>query len=197
MKFVREGIIKYPISLIEMDIAVEMVLNGCEECVFILEHEAMYSAGKSFEQKDFVSESKLPIYYAKRGGRVTIHSPGQIVLYPILNLKKRQITVKDYVNTLEKWIITVLQKFNVNGSKDKEGMGVWANGAKIGFVGIRIEKGISSHGICINISNDLTLFDSIIPCGIDGVQITSLEKILDQKISLKEVRDTFIETSPL
>lgn len=197
MKFIKyEGVTNYSISLIDMEIAHENVLSGEEECVFILEHESLYSAGKSFEIDDFLLTDNIPIYYPKRGGRVTIHSPGQIVLYPIINLKNRNINVGSYVKILENWMISVLSKFNIDSYLSEEGVGIWANGSKIGFVGIRIEKGVSTHGLCLNISNNLDLFKTIVPCGINNVHITSMEKILNQQIKTDDVANKFIETSP-
>lgn len=197
MKFIKyEGLTNYSISLIDMEIAQENVLSGSEECVFVLEHEALYSAGKSFEIKDFLLISDIPIYYPKRGGRVTIHSPGQLVLYPIINLKNRDINVRSYVEILEKWIIDVLKKFDIEAYLSEDGIGVWTKGSKIGFVGIRIEKGVSSHGLCLNVSNDLDLFNAIIPCGINNAHITSMEKVLNKKIKVNDVAKKFIEMSP-
>ena len=188
---------RYLLSLIDMEIAHENVLNGAEECVFITEHEGVYSAGKSSENSDFLLKPNFPIYHPKRGGRVTVHSPGQIVIYPIINLKKRGITVSEYILLLENWMIEVLAKFCIKGHLSDQGIGVWAQGAKIGFVGIRIEKGVSSHGICLNVSNDLDCFDTIIPCGINNIKITSIEKIISKKIEVSEVAKEFILTSKL
>lgn len=142
MKFIiPEDITAYSISLIDMDIAHEKVLSGQEESVFIVEHQGVYSAGKSFEFSDFRQQCEYPIYYTKRGGRVTVHNMGQVVVYPILNLKKRNINVSSYVLMLEQWMIKVLSRFGITASLSDDGIGVWVNGAKIGFVGIRIEKG--------------------------------------------------------
>ena len=196
VKFILQGITKYPISLIDMEIAREFVNQESEECVFITEHESLYSAGKSFEQTDFLFKPKFPIYFSKRGGRVTVHSPGQLVIYPIINLKKRNLNVSVYVEILENWIMDSLKEFEINAELSKKGIGVWLNGAKVGFIGIRIENGISTHGLCLNISNDLSMFNAIIPCGINGVKITSLEQTLNKKFQLSEVSDAFIKNSP-
>ena len=181
LRFIDLGLTKYPIALIEMDIAVENVLKGEDECIFFTEHEALYSAGKSFLKEEFIKTPKLPIYYPNRGGRITVHSPGQVVIYPIINLKKRNLNIHDYVKILENWIIEVLSDFGISGKTSDKGVGVWIEepqrgDAKIGFIGIHVTHGVTSHGICFNVSNDLSLFDSIVPCGLYQLSITSLSK---------------------
>lgn len=196
IRFVNLGLTKYPIAMLEMDIALDQVKNGGEECVLITEHESLYSAGKSFELKDFITKPRFPIYFPKRGGRVTVHSPDQLVIYPIVNLKKRNLNVSSYVELLEFWIIDVLAKFGIEGTLSSEGIGVWVKNAKVGFIGIRVEHGITSHGLCLNVSNDLTMFNSIVPCGIDGLSITSLEKAKNERIEMQRVIEAFIATTP-
>ena len=196
IKFINLGLTKYPIAMLEMDIATENVKNGNEECILITEHEALYSAGKSFEQKDFIMPPQFPVYFPKRGGRVTVHSEGQLVIYPIIDLKRRNLNVSSYIKHLEFWIINVLKEMNIDSRLSTEGIGVWIKNAKVGFIGVRIEHGITSHGLCLNISNDLSIFNSIIPCGINGLEITSLEKSQNKKIDIKNVINLFIKTNP-
>ena len=195
-KFINLGLTKYPIAMIDMDIAFENVKAGEDECIFITEHEALYSAGKSFETKDFVLPPRYPVYFPKRGGRVTVHAPGQLVIYPVINLRKRSLNVSSYVQTLENWIISALENIGVASSRSDKGVGIWIGEFKVGFIGVRIEHGVSTHGLCLNISNDLSMFNSIIPCGINGVQIASLESILKRKIDTTSVANSFISTSP-
>jgi lipoate-protein ligase B len=187
-----------------MEIAIECVQNGADDVVFITEHPEIYTAGRSFESSDFLRNLQNQnrkreamgwrIYYPNRGGRVTIHSPGQIVVYPIINLRKRGIGVIEYVRCLEDWIIRILEKFDVRSFKSEEGIGIWTDLGKIGYIGVRISKGISSHGFCININNDLSPFENIIPCGIVDAKITSLDRILGHRVSIQNVSKIVIET---
>lgn len=195
VRFINLGITKYPLALLEMEIAHDNVQHGSSECVFITEHEALYSAGKSFEPKDFLITPKYPVYFPKRGGRVTVHSPGQLVIYPIINLMKRNLNVHGYVETLERWIIRSLKSFGIIAELSDEGVGVWVNGSKVGFIGVRIEHGVSSHGLCLNVSNDLSMFKAIVPCGIQGVKITSLNTIFPG-IQMQDVITAFIDNCP-
>ncbi len=196
VKFINLGLTKYPIAMLEMEIAFENVNNGNEECVFITEHEALYSAGKSFERSDFIIAPKFPIYFPKRGGRVTIHAPGQLVIYPIINLKRRNLNVSSYIKILEIWIIDALKEMNIESNLSTEGIGVWIRDSKIGFIGVRIEHGITTHGLCLNVSNDLTMFNYIIPCGIQNLKVTSLEKLQNKTINMEHVINSFIKTNP-
>ncbi len=195
IRFINLGITKYPIVLIDMEIAQESVAHGADECIFITEHEALYSAGKSFELRDFIMNPKYPVYFPKRGGRVTVHSPGQLVIYPVINLKKRNLNVHEYVELLESWIMKSLNELNINSHLSEKGVGVWVDDCKIGFIGIRIEHGITTHGLCLNVSNDLAMFNAIVPCGINGVKITSIEK-LNKNIKMIDVSAAFKTTCP-
>ena len=197
MKYFYEKKTAYPVSLIDMEIAHENVFNGEEECVFITEHEGLYSAGKSSCPEDFLSKVSLPIYYPSRGGKVTVHSKGQLVVYPIINLRKRGMNVSEFVKIIEDWMIEVLRELNIKGYLSEKGVGIWANGAKIGFVGIGISKGVSTHGLCLNVSNDTSHFDKIIPCGLKDIKITSIEQITGRKQNMKNIADLFISKTLL
>jgi lipoyl(octanoyl) transferase len=196
IKFLEYGITPYSLALIDMDIALEAVQDGANECVFIMEHNALYSAGRSFVHSDFTGCINIPIYYPKRGGRVTVHSLGQLIIYPIINLKHRNINISEYIHMLEMWIIRVLKNFQIDAFCSDKGRGIWTSFGKIGFIGIGISKGVSYHGVCLNISNDLSLFNSIIPCGINNIQITSIKEIFSNKINMQIVIQNLVKSSP-
>ncbi|MDR3224563.1 MAG: lipoyl(octanoyl) transferase LipB [Holosporales bacterium] len=196
IRFIKYGFSKYSIALLDMEMAHEAIVNGADECIFITEHDALYSAGKSFEPKDFVEIPDAPIYYPNRGGRVTVHAPGQLVVYPIINLRKHKINISKYVCILENLIISILKKFNICGIITDKGKGVWVDNCKIGFIGIGVKSGVTSHGFCINISNDLNMFNKIIPCGIDEVKITSISEILGCQVNMDCVIQHLLECLP-
>jgi lipoyl(octanoyl) transferase len=197
MKFIIPGgITPYIFSLIDMKIAYESVLNGEEESVFIVEHEDVLTAGLSSCCADFLN-NKFDIYITERGGRATIHNPGQLVVYPIINLKKRDISVSSYVFMLERWMVAVVSRFGIESKLLPDRRGVWVGQAKIGFIGIKIKSGVTTHGLCLNVCNDLRLFDEIVPCGICSLPITSMSEIESKNISISEVIDCFIETCEL
>jgi lipoate-protein ligase B len=100
------------------------------------------------------------------------------------------------VQILEKWMIDVLKRVGIKASLSGQGIGVWVKNSKIGFIGIRIKRGISTHGLCLNVNNDLQPFNSIIPCGIQNLSVTSISKILMKKINVSEIAKIFIDTCP-
>jgi lipoate-protein ligase B len=198
MKFIiSDGITPYTISLIDMKVAHENVREGKEESIFVTEHEGILSAGLSFNSTDFLPHCSGKIYISERGGKVTIHNPGQLVVYPIINLRKRSLNISSYVSFLERWMIDVLNDFDIVGQLSEQGRGVWVNKSKIGFIGIKIKSGVTMHGLCLNVCNDLKLFEQIIPCGISGLEVTSIAKILRKNVSRKDVVSSFIRTCRL
>jgi lipoate-protein ligase B len=122
-----------------------------------------------------------------RGGDITYHGPGQMVVYPILHLKDYGYRVVRYVNQLEEVILRVLQDFGIQGRRDPLNRGVWVNQEKIASLGVAIKRWVSFHGLALNYGTDLTYFDLIDPCGLEGVKITSVEKILGTKISREQL----------
>jgi lipoyl(octanoyl) transferase len=113
-----------------------------------------------------------------RGGDVTFHGPGQLVAYPILDLHARAIRPVDYVRLLEQTVIDTLATFNLAAERIRGRPGVWVNGAKVAAVGVRVQRGISRHGVALNVDTDLTWFDAIIPCGIADAEVTSMSRLL-------------------
>jgi lipoate-protein ligase B len=122
-----------------------------------------------------------------RGGDVTFHGPGQLVAYPILDLHARATRPVDYVRLLEQTVIDTLATFNLAAERIRGRPGVWVNGAKVAAVGVRVQRGISRHGLALNVDPDLTWFDDIIPCGIADAEVTSMSRLLDVTLSFEAV----------
>lgn len=133
--------------------------------------------------QEVMEAMKVPIFHVERGGDVTYHGPGQMVVYPILNLKDYGYRLIRYVSQLEEVILSVLRDFGIEGKKDLSNRGVWAEGDKIASIGVAIKRWVSFHGIALNYATDLKYFELINPCGLEGVKITSMERILRKKIS--------------
>jgi len=152
-----------------------------KELIWLLEHPPLYTAGTSADPSELLSP-KFPIFQTGRGGRHTYHGPGQRIGYLILNLKKRQADVRNFVHSLEHWIISALAKFEVEAWAVEGRVGIWCKNqdgeeAKIGAIGIRIKKWVTMHGFSVNIDPDLSHFDDIIPCGISEFPVTSLTQL--------------------
>ncbi|MFT5786700.1 MAG: lipoyl(octanoyl) transferase [Ascidiaceihabitans sp.] len=158
-----------------------------DECIWLVEHPALYTAGTSAKVADLTDPDRFPVYDTKRGGQYTYHGPGQRVAYTLLDVGKRGHDVRLFVQQLEAWVITALSEFNVTGAIRDGRVGVWvdrpdkplmASGNiaedKIAAIGIRLRKWISFHGISINVEPNLAHFDGIVPCGIKEHGVTSL-----------------------
>ena len=158
----------------------EVFLGKKNELLWILEHKTVYTGGTSSSSKDLISK-KTTVIKTTRGGKHTIHSPGQKVVYFVLDLNKRGKNIRKLVNKIETCIINILKEYNVNSYADSKNIGIWINKnnkiQKISAIGIRVKKWIAYHGFSINVNNDLSLYKKIIPCGIKDKGITSLEKI--------------------
>ena len=179
----------------------EVLLGKKDELLWILEHKTVYTAGSSADEKDLINK-KIKVIKTKRGGKHTLHSKGQKVIYFVLNLNKREKNIRKLVNNIEKCIMEVLKEYNVKSFADRKNVGIWVgnkdNPKKIAAIGIRIKKWVAYHGFSLNISNDLTKYKEIIPCGIKNREITSLKKIgiknynNIEKIIIKKFLNTFL-----
>ena len=146
------------------------------ELLWILEHNTVYTAGTSSKEEDLIDKN-LQIIRTNRGGKLTLHSPGQKVIYFVLNLNKRDKDIRKLVNQIEKCIINVLKEYQVNSYADKKNIGIWVKEKKIAAIGIKVKRWIAYHGFSINVYNDLNVYNSIVPCGIKNKGITSLKEI--------------------
>jgi len=183
-----DGLVPYEEALAFMEARVADISSGtATECIWLLEHPPLYTAGTSAKPEDLVAPDRFPVYEARRGGQYTYHGPGQRVVYVMLDVAKRGRDVRCFVRDLERWVINTLAEFNVTGEIREGRVGVWveredkpltATGAKtedkIAAIGIRLRKWVSFHGISINVEPDLEHFSGIVPCGITEHGVTSL-----------------------
>ena len=173
--------INYAGSMKILEKRVQDVLFGeKEEFLWILEHKTVYTAGTSANEKDLIDKN-LSIFNTNRGGRYTVHSPGQKVIYFVLNLNKRKRDIRMLINNIESCIMDILREFKIKSYPDRDNIGIWVksgnNSMKIAAIGIRVKKWIAYHGFTLNVSNDLTKYKKIIPCGIKDKGITSLKNM--------------------
>jgi len=163
------------INMLERRVS-EVLLGKKNELLWILEHDTVYTGGTSSNTSDLINK-KLKIIKTNRGGKYTVHSPGQKLIYFVLNLNKREKDIRKFVNQIEDCIINILKNYKVTSKADKENIGIWVNERKIAAIGIRVKKWIAYHGFSINVSNDLNKYKEIIPCGIKDKGVTSLQNI--------------------
>ena len=183
-----DGLTDYRAAEAWMEDRVAAIAEGrASECIWLVEHPPLYTAGTSAKAADLTDPDRFPVYETKRGGQYTYHGPGQRVAYVLLDVGKRGRDVRCFVRDLEAWVIDTLDQFNLRGEIRDGRVGVWvqrpekprqADGSpaedKIAAIGIRLRKWISFHGISINVEPDLDHFTGIVPCGISDHGVTSL-----------------------
>jgi lipoyl(octanoyl) transferase len=158
----------------------DVAIGKKNELLWILEHNTVYTAGTSSNKKDLLDKS-IKVIKTNRGGKHTIHSPGQKVIYFVLDLNKRKKDIRFLIQNVESCIIEILKEYKIKSYPDRKNIGVWVEKnkqlLKIASIGIRVRKWIAYHGFSINVSNDLNKFNGIIPCGITGKKMTSLKDL--------------------
>ena len=183
------GPIEYHYVLIMMKKTLRMRIRGSiGDHIYFLEHEPVITLGKDGSLSNILaSYINIPIFYVKRGGDVTLHSPGQLIVYPVIKLDERGLSIPDYIRILEEAVIEVLGEYGLEGYWKKGTAGVWVKEKKIASIGVAVDHWTTYHGLAFNISNDLKLFQYIRPCGMDPMEITSLEKELGYTVDFEEV----------
>ncbi len=205
-----KGLVDYREAEAWMEERASFIAAGnADECVWLVEHAPLYSAGTSAKSEDLTDPKRFPVYETRRGGQYTYHGPGQRVVYVMLDVGKRGRDVRRFVQDLEHWVIATLASFTIKGEIKEGRVGVWverpekpltAQGGiredKIAAIGIRLRKWVSFHGISINVDPNLEHFSGIVPCGIQEHGVTSLVDLglpvmmEDVDIALKAQFDT-------
>lgn len=177
------GLTPYAAAVERMEMEVAAIAGGeARELVWLVEHPPLYTAGTSAKAADLVQPDRFPVHATGRGGQYTYHGPGQRVAYVMLDLRQRGNDVRAFVAGLEKVIIGTLLKFGIAGETREDRVGVWVRrGAdredKIAAIGIRVRRGVSFHGLAINLDPDLSHFDGIVPCGVQQHGVTSFAEL--------------------
>ncbi len=172
--------VPYDEALAFMEERVAAIRAGtAAECVWLLEHPPLYTAGTSAKPEDLLWHDRFPVYQTGRGGQFTYHGPGQRVAYVMLDLKKRDGDVRGYVCDLEEWLIRTLARFTVKGERRDGRVGIWVSRGggredKVAAIGVRVRHWVTFHGIALNVDPDLSHFQGIVPCGITQHGVTSL-----------------------
>jgi len=164
--------------------------GGARECVWLLEHPPLFTAGTSADPAELTNPLDFPVYQAGRGGRYTYHGPGQRVVYVMLDLEKRGRDIRRFVHSLEGWMIDALGELGASAHRTDGRIGIWvgdgADEKKIGALGVRVKRWVTLHGFALNIAPDLAHFAGIIPCGIAEFGVTSLSE-LGKQIAMTRV----------
>jgi len=170
-------------GIIDMDIAL------------VLEHPPVFTLGRRgglnnlMVSEDFLEKEGIPVIQVERGGDITFHGPGQLVIYPIIDMEKARLKVVDYVSDLEEVMIRAAAEWGITAERNAKNRGVWVGNRKLGSVGIAVRRGICFHGLALNINPSLNPFAWINPCGLQDIGMTSMEREITGEISMNEVRE--------
>ncbi len=186
------GLCDYNEALLSQDnTRSQLIKKSGKNTLFLLEHNHTYTLGKNGNPNNILNKN-CELFETDRGGDVTYHGPGQLVGYPIINLKTMGLGIRSYVSNIEQLLIDVLYDYEINASIKKGLTGVWVEDRKIASIGIRVSQWITTHGFALNVNTDMNYFSNIISCGIDNVSMTSMEKELSKTISISDVKQSTI-----
>jgi lipoyl(octanoyl) transferase len=198
MNFLDLGRIEYQAALGIQNRHVDELISGAGgEVLLLLEHEPVYTIGRTRDQSSLRESLPHPVVETNRGGQATFHGPGQLVGYPILDLNRRGRDLHGYLRFLEEFLIRLCADYGVVASRRDGLTGVWAGDKKIASLGVGVRKWISMHGFALNVlESSLPAFHHITPCGIAGVEMTCLESEFGKRISMAEITARAAETFP-
>jgi lipoate-protein ligase B len=191
----RPGTIAYGDALDLQRRTAERVRAGAPPTLILLQHPHTYTLGARGETASLLlAESAYrargaDVFRSDRGGDVTYHGPGQVVGYPIVNLRTQSLGAVTYVRAIEQVMIDALATFGIDAARSAGRPGVWINNEKIGAIGVKISGGVSTHGFALNVHTDLSWFESIVPCGIAGARVTSMRRFADRDFAHEDVED--------
>tara|TARA_Y200000002_G_C22640819_1_gene646876 strand:- start:967 stop:1578 length:612 start_codon:yes stop_codon:yes gene_type:complete len=159
--------------------------NKGKELLWILEHPTTFTAGIRSTDNEII-DKRIKVINTNRGGKTTVHNPGQKIIYFVLNLNKRKKDIRKLITAIEKSIIDFLKIYKIFAKSDKKNIGIWVNNKKIAAIGLRVSKWVAFHGCSINLNNNLKEYQKIVPCGLDNQKITSAYKEKGIKIKNME-----------
>jgi len=180
----------------------QRVNDEIADTLLLLEHPPTITIGKSGKLENVLAsqaqlaEAGVSLFFVDRGGDVTYHGPGQLVAYPIIDLRHRGRDVHQYVRDLEEVIIRLLNDFSINACRDRKHTGVWVGGKEIAAIGLRVSKWVSMHGFALNVNTDLEQFSLINPCGFHDKKATSISALLSQDVSMDAVTEKLLARFP-
>ncbi|UCD19896.1 MAG: lipoyl(octanoyl) transferase LipB [candidate division WOR-3 bacterium] len=185
---------------LQKNIHARRVAGELPNVLILVEHNPVITVGKSGKPGNVLfpvealNQRGVALYHIERGGDATYHGPGQLVGYPIFNVRDGLAGIKPFINGIEEAVIAALQHFGIEACK-KDGMiGVWTESGKICSIGVAVKKWVSFHGFALNVNTDLSYFDLIVPCGLKNVEMVSMHKILGREIAMDEIKEIVVSS---
>jgi lipoyl(octanoyl) transferase len=181
------GLVDYEATLQAMQDLTGTRDSAAPDQLWLLQHPRVFTQGQAGKAEHVLAPGDIPVIQVDRGGQVTYHGPGQWVLYLMIDLRRRRWGVRDLVDTIERSIVMLLAEYGIEAAPRPEAPGVYVAGEKIASLGLRIRRGCSYHGLALNVDMDLEPFQRINPCGYQGLQVTSMARLLPARPDLDEV----------
>ena len=180
--------VKYDVALKLLEERLLDINDGKKgDLIWLLEHEEIYTAGTNYKKEEILNKD-IKLIKTNRGGKITYHGPGQLICYFVIDLKERKKDIRKFITLIEKTIIESLSELHIKSFGDPKNIGIWVddktNIKKVAAIGVRVSKWIAYHGFAININNDLTKYQNIIPCGISDKGVTNLKSINNQNYNI-------------
>jgi len=163
------------------------------DTLILLEHPPVYTFGKNADKSNLINARDAQVVQSDRGGDITWHGPGQLVGYPIVNLEDHKKSVSWYMRNLEEIIIITLQHFDITGDRIPGMTGVWVGNQKVCAMGVRLSRWVTMHGFALNVRPDMSYFNGMIPCGIEGKGVVSMQELLESEITIEMVAQPLIQ----
>ncbi|MFT5482580.1 MAG: lipoyl(octanoyl) transferase [Halieaceae bacterium] len=189
----RLGVVPYGDTLELMRAFTDARLADSNDELWLLEHEAVFSQGQAGKAEHLLDPGDIPVFQSDRGGQVTYHGPGQVVLYLLLDLRRLKVGVRDLVDLIEAGIIEQLQLIGIAGTSRRDAPGVYVGDAKIAQLGLRVRRGCSYHGLSLNVDMDLSPFERINPCGFSGLEVTSIAQCTERRPDKEAIENSLIQ----
>lgn len=189
------GLMPYGEALaLQLELCERRQADAVDNTVLLVEHPAVITLGarksenRLLTDREHLEKQGVEVVSVGRGGGTTAHNPGQIVVYPIIKLKSLGLSINDYVRRLEAMGIELLDGYGIAAGRRKGYPGLWVGDEKIGSIGVQVRRWVTMHGLAINVCNDLGVFEHIVPCGLDGVRMTSVAALSKAEVSMADVR---------
>jgi lipoyl(octanoyl) transferase len=194
LQIIKKGLVPYEEAWEYQRQTHAMRLGGeIPDTLILLEHPPVYTFGKNSDQANLIDARDAQVIRSDRGGDITWHGPGQLVGYPILNLEDHKKSVSWYMRNLEEVIIQTLQHFDIKGERISGMTGVWVGNQKVCAMGVRLSRWVTMHGFALNVRPDMSYFNGMIPCGIKGKGVVSMQDLLGVEIMIEEVSQPLIQ----
>lgn len=198
MNFIDLGLVEYQVVRAQQKAITAGVIAGAyPDTVIFCQHPDVITVGRSggfsniLASENDLAQKNIKVIFTDRGGDVTYHGPGQLIAYPILDLRRRKKDARLYLRNLELAVINLLSNYNISGARCAGKTGVWVRDEKIASIGVGISHWVTYHGVSVNVNTDLKKFSLINPCGLKGAEMTSLEKVLSAPKDIEEVKEKF------